>query len=154
MLCVLITITWPLPVRRLSVHTFERLLLLNPWSTFFQTLCELKISTNGHQPLSKMAAVPIYGKIHLKPLLSRTKKEWSWILVYNIGYSRTTKYIQTVTLGWHLTFFTARSDLRIYAFVWGKYWKIIFSKSIKDWWLKLTMYDQSSSSLVPGYIHV
>ena len=45
-----------------------------------------------------------------------------------------------------LTFdlFTAWSNLQPYAFVWGKYWKFIFWKCIKDPWLKLTMYDQSS----------
>ena len=49
------------------VHTFERL-LWNPWANVLQTSCGafcqrgLKIYTNGHGPLIKMAAVPVWRK--------------------------------------------------------------------------------------------
>ena len=60
---------WSLAVCiHLSVHTFERLSSVTPWPIFFKLHVEpsfqggLKIYTNGHGLLIKMATMPIYGK--------------------------------------------------------------------------------------------
>ena len=53
---------------RPSVHTFERLLLLNPWTNFLHVepfvKGRMKSFTNGHGLLIKMAAMPICSKNH------------------------------------------------------------------------------------------
>ena len=55
-------------VVRPSLHTFEQLLLCTPEPIFFKLRVEpsvkvgLKIYTNDHGLLIKMAAMPIYGK--------------------------------------------------------------------------------------------
>ena len=70
----------PSAVRPSSGHTFERLLLWNPWAKFLQHFMwsllskrKLKIYRKGHRPLIKMTAMPIYGET-LKIFFSRTKK--------------------------------------------------------------------------------
>ena len=61
----------------------------------------LKICTNGHGPLTKMAAMPIYGKT-LKNLL--LKNEESFETDSCIGDSRSTMFIKMMIVGWPLTF--------------------------------------------------
>ena len=45
-----------------------------------------------------MAAMPIYGKTHLK-FYSRTKKAYGRILVYSIEDTKSTKFVQMMILG-------------------------------------------------------
>ena len=67
-------------VRRPSVNTFERLSSESPGPIFFKLYDEpfvqegLKIYTNGHRPLIKMADMPIYGKITYKSSLPEPRK--------------------------------------------------------------------------------
>ena len=50
--------------------------------------------------MTKMAGMPIYGK-NLKKISSPEPKGlWPWNLVYSIGCSSTTKFVQMLTLGW------------------------------------------------------
>ena len=105
----------------------------------------LSFCSKGSASLNTMAAMPIYGKKTLKIFISKTKKA-----------SR----LNLVTEHWGLEFIQVCSNddprltfdlflrqgkkLRPYEFVWGRYLKFSFSECIKDQWLKLTMYDQSS----------
>ena len=48
----------------------------------------------------KMAVMPIYGKTIKKSSSLEPKGRWPWKLICNIEYSSTTKFIQTMPLGW------------------------------------------------------
>ena len=61
----------------------------------------LKVCTYGHGLKSKMGIMPIYGK-NTKYSYPEPKKLWGWILVYSLGDPWTTKFVQMMTLGWHL----------------------------------------------------
>ena len=106
-----------------------------PGPIFFQLHVEpsvtvgLKICTNGHSPLIKMAVMPTYGKT-LK-IFPRTKKIMGWILVYSIEDSRSTKFIQMMTVDWPLTFFTAGQIYVPLHFIWRKYWKSFSQNDLK-----------------------
>ena len=54
----------------------------------------VKIS-NGSAPLNKIAAMPIYRK-HFKVFFSRTKKALRLILVYSIGDSKSSEFVQMI----------------------------------------------------------
>ena len=70
-----------------------------PWPNFFMLHVEpsikegLKIYTNGHSPLIKMAAMPTHSKSTKKSSLEPGKL-WGWILVFNMRDSRSTKWCQ------------------------------------------------------------
>ena len=123
-----------------------------------------KFCSNGPGHMTKMATMPIYAKNLKKIFFSETKKA---NLVCSIGCLSTTKFVQIVTLT--LTYFTARSNLVPYAFVWEKGKTMDFSETIGVCDLKLATDDQSdkkfllTSKLCPlgavcllsqGYIHV
>ena len=59
-----------------------------------------KICWNGHGHMTKMAAMPIYGKTFKKSSSPEPKGRWPWHLVCSIGYSSTTNFVQVMTLGW------------------------------------------------------
>ena len=50
--------------------------------------------------MTKIASRPIYGKNLLKSCSLEPRGWWPWNMVYSIGYSSTTKYVQMMTLGW------------------------------------------------------
>ena len=58
---------------------------------------EVCLNVPGH--MTKMAAMPIYGKNLKKPSLE-PKGRWPWMLVCSIRYSSTTKVVQMMTLDW------------------------------------------------------
>ena len=58
-----------------------------------------KIPSNGHGHMTKVAAMPIYGKNLKKSSSQEPKGRWPWNLVCGIGYSSTTKFFQMITLG-------------------------------------------------------
>ena len=76
----------------------------------------MKVRTNGLCHMTKMAAMPIYGK---KSSSLESKSWWPWMLVCSIGCSGTTKFVSIDDQGLTLTYFTARSNLVPYAFVSG-----------------------------------
>ena len=94
--------------------------------------------------LNKVTPMPMYGEKHLKIYISRTKKASRQKLVIE-HWRLKVIHVCSNDDPW-LTFDlpTVRSNLHAYEFVWGKYWQFSFSKCIKDLWLKLTMYEQSS----------
>ena len=105
---------------------------------------------------------PYMEKTWKKSSSPEPKGWWPWNLICSIGYSSTTKFLQ-------MTYFTARSNLVPYAFVWEKGKTMDFSETIVVYDLKLATDDQSDKKfpltlkLCPlgavcplpwGYIHV
>ena len=79
---------------------------------------ETKICSHGPGHMTKVAAMPIYGKKTLKILFSGTKRPMTlklgmqhWVHEYYQVYSNDDP-------GLTMTYFTARSNLVPYAFVW------------------------------------
>ena len=58
-----------------------------------------KVGSNGCGYMNKMAAMPIYGKNLKKSSSPEPKRLWPWNLVWGIGSSSNTKFIQMMTLG-------------------------------------------------------
>ena len=50
--------------------------------------------------MTKIAAMPIYGKNLKKSSSPERKSRWPWNLVRSIECSSTTKFFQLMTLGW------------------------------------------------------
>ena len=128
----------------------------------------MKVCSNGLGHMTKMAAMPIYGKNLKKFLLQNQKADdlETW-------YASSGALVLPSLLKWwplvDLTYFTARSNMVRYAFVWEKGKTMDFSENIVVYDLKLATDDQSdkkfllSSILCPlgdvcplprGYIHV
>ena len=79
--------------------------------------------------MTKMAAMPIYGKNLKKSSSLEPKGQWPWNLVRNIGCSSTTKFVQTIT--WvDLDLFYGKVKFVFYAFVWEKSKTMDFSETI------------------------
>ena len=121
-------------------------------------------SSNGPGYMTKMAAMPIYGKNLKKICFSGTKRPMTKLSMLH----RVLEFYQVCSYddpGLTSTYFTARSNLVPYAFVWEK-----SGKKVKQWiFQKLTTDDRSdkkfllTSKLWPlgtvcplpqGYIHV
>ena len=62
----------------------------------------------------------------LKNLLIQNQESFEAESWYIIEDSSSTKYVQMMIVVWPLTFFTARSNLHLYRFVWGKKLKNLF----------------------------
>ena len=83
--------------------------------------------------------IKTFKKSSLEP-----KGWWLWKLVCSIRYFSTTKSVQMITLGWP-SYFTARSNLVPYAFVWGKKKKskiLDFSETIVFHVIKVGRFSQ------------
>ena len=61
--------------------------------------------TNGHGHVTKMAAMPIYGKNPLK-IFSETNKPLTLVHVYSNADSGPTKFVQMMILGWPWSFYS------------------------------------------------
>ena len=86
---------------------------------------------NGLGHLTKMAAMPIYGKNLWKPSSLERKGRWRWNLARSIWCSSNTIFVQMmIHPGMTLTYFMARSNLVPYAFVWEKVKTMDFSETI------------------------
>ena len=59
----------------------------------------MKVCSNGPGHMTKMAAIPMCGK-NLKKSSLEPKGRWLWKLVWHIGCSSTTKFVQMMTLSW------------------------------------------------------
>ena len=60
----------------------------------------MKVCSNSPGHMTKMAAMPIYGKNLKKSSSPEPKGWWPWNIVCSIGCSSTTKFVQMMTLGW------------------------------------------------------
>ena len=83
--------------------------------------------TNGSAALTKVAAMPIYGKNTLKIFLSRMKKA----LRLNLGIkdSRSTRFVQMVILAWPLTFLR-HGQIRVPMHLCGENIEKLFSQNV------------------------
>ena len=106
-----------------------------------------KVCSNAPGHVTKMAAIPIYGK-SLKNLFSGTKRP----MTLNLGvHNRVLEYYQVCSNDdpWlTLTYFTARSNLVPYAFVWEKGKTMDVSETIVVYDLKLATDDRSGKKFL------
>ena len=82
-----------------------------------------KVCSNGPGHMTKIAAMPIYGK-NLTKSSPEPKGWWLWNFVCNIGCSSATKFIQMMTLGWP------------WPVLWpGQIWSLmlLYGKKVKQW---------------------
>ena len=104
-----------------------------------------KIWSNGPGHMTKMATMPIYGK-KLKNLLLRNQEAddlgmQHWVLEYY-------QVCSSDDPGLTLTYFTARSNLVHYAFVWEKGKTMKSSETIVVFDLKLATDDRSDKQFL------
>ena len=128
-----------------------------------------KVCSNGPGHMTKMAAMPIYGKNLKKSFFFGTKTAMTLKLSM---HHRVLEYYQVCSNDdpWlPMTYFTARSNLVPYAFVWENGKTMDYSETVVVYDLKLAIGDRSdkkfllTSKLCPlgavcplpwGYIHV
>ena len=129
---------------------------------------ETHVCSNGPGHMIKMATMPIYGK-KLKNLVLRTLKADDLETWYAVSGAQVLQIYSIDDIGLTLTYFTARSNLVPYAFVWEKGKTMDFSETIVVYKLKLATDERSdkkfllTSKLCPwglstplpwAYIHV
>ena len=81
----------------------------------------MKICSNGPGHMTKMAAMPIYGK-NIKNSSLEPKGRWPWKLICSIKYSSTTKFVQMMPLGWPIL---RQSQ------IWSP--MLLYGKKLKQW---------------------
>ena len=108
----------------------------------------MKVCSNGPGHMTKMAAMPIYGKNFKKIFFSGTKRP----MTLKLGMQhRVLKYYQLCSNddpGLILTYFTAESNLVPYAFVWEKGKTMDFSETVVIYDLKLATDDRSDKKFL------
>ena len=101
----------------------------------------MKVCSNGLGHITNMAAMPIYDN-NLKKIFSGTKQP----MTLKVGMQhRVFKYYKVCSnddLGLTLTYFTARSNLVPYAFVWEKSNIMDFSETIVVYDIKVGRFIQ------------
>ena len=65
-----------------------------PWDEW------IKLCSNVPGHMTKMASRPVYSKNLQKSPTLQPRGWWPWNLVYSIGYSNITRFVQIMTLGW------------------------------------------------------
>ena len=107
-----------------------------------------KVCSNDPGHMTKLAAMPIYDKKPLKIFFSRTKGP----ITLKLGMQHLVhKYYEVCSnddRGLTLVYFTARSNLVPYAFVWKKGKTMDFSKTIVVYDLKLATDDRSDKNVL------
>ena len=107
-----------------------------------------KVCSNGPGHITKMAAMPIYGKNLKKIFSSGTKRS----MTLNFGmHHQVLKFYQVCSNddpGLALTYFTARSNLVPYAFLWEKGKNMDFSETVVVYDLKLATNDRSDKKFL------
>ena len=107
-----------------------------------------KVCSNGPGHMSKMATMPIYGKNLKKIFSSGTKRPMT---LNPRMHHRVLKYYQVCSNddpGLTLTYFTARSNLVLYAFVWEIGKTMDFSETIIVYDLKLATDDRGDKKFL------
>ena len=108
----------------------------------------MKVCSNGPGHMTKMAAMPIYGKNLKKIFFSGTIR----LMTLKLGMQhRVLEHYQVYSNddpGLTLTYFTARSNLVPYAFVWKKGKTMDFSETIVVYDLKLATDDRSNKKFL------
>ena len=107
-----------------------------------------KVCSNGPGHMTKMAAMPIYGKNLKKSSSPEPKGQWPGILVCIIGCLSTTKFAQMMTLGWpwHIL---RQGQIWSLMLLYGKKGKTVdFSETVVDYDLKLATDDRSDKKFL------
>ena len=118
-----------------------------------------KVCSRGLGHLTKMAAMPIYGKNPSEIFFSRTNGTMTLWLGMCLG---PIKICSNDDPGLTLTYFMARSNLVSYAFIWGKLLEShLMEETYSKWaeWQKVYVYikiltPRCCLPLPWGYIHV
>ena len=116
--------------RALRFNIFNFLFLRNRYAEWSQISCGAsigrgtKVCSNGPGHMTKMAAMPIYGKNMKNSSSPEPKGRWPWKFVCSIKCSSTTKFVQMMTLGW------SKPILRQ-----GQIWfpMLLYGKKLKQW---------------------
>ena len=80
--------------------------------------------SNGLGHMTKMAAMPIYGR-DLKKSSPEPIDQWPWNLVFSILYESTTKIVQIMILGWPWPILR-QGQIWSHRLLYGKRWKLVF----------------------------
>ena len=97
----------------------------------------MKIDTNEFGHMTKMAAMPIYGKNLKKSSPPEPLDRWPWNLVCSIVYGSTTKIVQIMALGWPWLILR-QGQIWSHRLFYGKKWKLfIFLGTIAALGLKV-----------------
>ena len=83
----------------------------------------MKINTNELGHMTKMAAMPIYGKNLKKSSSPEPTDQWPWNLVCSIVYVNTTKIVQIISLGWPWPILR-QGQIWSHRLLYGKKWKL------------------------------
>ena len=75
--------------------------------------------------MTKMAAMPIYGKNLKKSSSPEPIDRWLWNLACSIVYAGTTKIVQSMTLGWPWPILR-QCQILAHRLLYGKKWKLFF----------------------------
>ena len=86
--------------------------------------------------MTKMAAMPIYGKNLKKSSSSEPFDRWPWNLVCSIVYVNTTKIVQIISLGWPWLILR-HGQIWLHRLLYGKKWKLFFLETIAALGLKV-----------------
>ena len=87
--------------------------------------------------MTKMAAMPMYGKNLNKSFSLEPIDQWPWNIVCSIVYGSTTKVVQIMTMGWPWPILH-RSQIYLRRLLYGKKWKLfIFLETIAALGLKV-----------------
>ena len=86
--------------------------------------------------MTKLAAMPIYGKNLKKSSSLEAKGRWPWKLVCSIGYSSTTKLDQMMSLGWPWPVL-CQGQIWSLVLLYGKKVKQFFSETVVVYYIKV-----------------
>ena len=98
--------------------------------------------------MTKMAAMPKYGKNHKKIFFSGTKMLMTLKLIMQHWVLEYCQICSNDNPGLTLTYFTARSNLVLYSFVWEKGKTMDFSETIVVYDLKLATDDRNDKKFL------
>ena len=106
------------------------------------------VCSNGPGHMTKMAAMAIHGKNLNKIFFSGTKKPMTLNLGMHHWVLEHYQICSNDDPGLTLTYFTTRSNLILYAFVWEKGKTVDFSETIVVYDLKLATDDRSDKTFL------
>ena len=101
----------------------------------------MKVYSNGPGHMTKMATMPIYGKNLKNSSSPEPKGWWPWNLIYSIGFSHNTRFIQMMTLGWPWPILRQGQIWCLMLLYMGKCKTMDFSETIVIFYLKLATDD-------------
>ena len=107
---VICHLPWMIYMYKIIIFFFFKFLLLwNSMSNFHQISHGIFWQKGMDNLFEWFHTIELEGRhadiwLKLLKIFSRPKKDWGWILVYSIGVSRSTTFVQLMVVGWPLTF--------------------------------------------------